>query len=649
MITKMSMVNISGPRDDIDRMADQYLSHYDIHLENTLKELSEIQTLKPYTSPDPYQPWADRIDNLLQITSDEEEELEGDCRDLDFDYIKRLVTEVEKDCSDVQGQLNEVNESLEKLEADYHTYLPFSEIDYNLADILSMEKIKFRFGRFTEANYRKFKKYIDNMIPSIFIPSKTEDGYVYGLYFVPAEARQRVDALYFSLAWQRIYLPEESGTFKEILSRYQGEIQKLKKMQADLETKLKAFLLPVRDNLLEAKQRLHKLSKAFGVRRYAAITRNEFAKKETRYLLIGWMDEDDAKSLVNDVKDDPNVTIYIEDDSDEDNIEPPTKLKNNFFTKPFRMITKMYGTPNYEEMDPTPLVAVTYSLMFGAMFGDVGHGLLLFLLGLASYHLPKVAMAKMFLPVGISSMLFGFLYGSVFGIEDKIFEPIWLSPSKAMTNVPFFGTLNTVFVVSVCFGMFLILLTMLMNFGLRLKEGEKLEAIFDRNGLMGLIFYGLMVLTLVLYMTGHSLPALGIIIAVMVIALLCIGFKEQIINFIEKKKADNEDGIVIQLITVFFEAFETLLSFISNTISFVRVGAFAISHGVMMGIVLMFANLEGNNPNWLVFILGNLFVTGFEGLVVFIQVLRLEFYELFSHFYKGDGIEFKSVWSSTKS
>ncbi|MGX7441441.1 hypothetical protein ACWOE6_05905 [Aerococcus urinae] len=56
MITKMSMVNISGPRDDIDRMADQYLSHYDIHLENTLKELSEIQTLKPYTSPDPYQP-----------------------------------------------------------------------------------------------------------------------------------------------------------------------------------------------------------------------------------------------------------------------------------------------------------------------------------------------------------------------------------------------------------------------------------------------------------------------------------------------------------------------------------------------------------------------------------------------------------------
>ncbi|MCW1000350.1 ATPase, partial [Streptococcus anginosus] len=109
------------------------------------------------------------------------------------------------------------------------------------------------------------------------------------------------------------------------------------------------------------------------------------------------------------------------------------------------------------------------------------------------------------------------------------------------------------------------------------------------------------------------LPALGIIIAIMVISLLCIGFKEQIINFIEKKKADNEDGIVIQLITVFFEAFETLLSFISNTISFVRVGAFAISHGVMMGIVLMFANLEGNNPNWLVFILGNLFVTGFEG------------------------------------
>lgn len=644
MITKMSMVNITGPRDDIDRMSDQYLSHYDIHLENTLKELSDIRTLKPYTSPDPYKPLSQRIDDLLQLSPTEQNAAAIEPRSLDFDYIKRLVEQVEHDVKTEQEKLQKVNQEITQLTTDFNKYEPFEKIDYPLDDILIMKKVKFRFGRFTLLNYHKYKKYIENMVPAIFIPSKKVDGYVYGAYFTSAQDRQRVDALFFSLNWKRLYLPEEKGTFVEILSRFSEKMEKLKKEQKQLETTLRQAVQPISKELLEAKARLAQLSKAFGVRRYAAITRNEFAKKETRYLLIGWMAEIDAAQLVEEMKDDPNVTIYLEDYNDGNNIEPPTKLKNNFFTKPFRMITKMYGTPNYEEFDPTPLVALTYSLMFGAMFGDVGHGLLLMILGILGYIKKNLSGAKMFVPVGISSMIFGFLYGSIFGLED-VLPAIWLKPSEAMTSVPFFGTLNSIFIVSVCFGMFLILLTMTMNVYMRLKEGEKLEAIFDRNGVMGLIFYGLLVITLVLYMTGHAIPAFSLVLLVMLIALACIGFKEKIIHLITKSKEKSSDGIVIQLITVFFEAFETLLSFISNTISFVRVGAFAISHGVMMGIVLMFAHLEGGHPNWLVFILGNLFVTGFEGLVVFIQVLRLEFYELFSHFFKGDGIEFKSIWS----
>ena len=644
MITKMSMVNITGPRDDIDRMSDQYLSHYDIHLENTLKELSDIRTLKPYTSPDPYKPLSQRIDDLLQLSPTEQNAAAIEPRSLDFDYIKRLVEQVEHDVKTEQEKLQEVNQEITQLTTDFNKYEPFEKIDYPLDDILIMKKVKFRFGRFTLLNYHKYKKYIENMVPAIFIPSKKVDGYVYGAYFTSAQDRQRVDALFFSLNWKRLYLPEEKGTFVEILSRFSEKMEELKKEQKQLETTLRQAVQPISKELLEAKARLAQLSKAFGVRRYAAITRNEFAKKETRYLLIGWMAETDAAQLVDQMKDDPNVTIYLEDYNDGNNIEPPTKLKNNFFTKPFRMITKMYGTPNYEEFDPTPLVALTYSLMFGAMFGDVGHGLLLMILGILGYIKKNLSGAKMFVPVGISSMIFGFLYGSIFGLED-VLPAIWLKPSEAMTSVPFFGTLNSIFIVSVCFGMFLILLTMTMNVYMRLKEGEKLEAIFDRNGVMGLIFYGLLVITLVLYMTGHAIPAFSLVLLVMLIALACIGFKEKIIHLITKSKEKSSDGIVIQLITVFFEAFETLLSFISNTISFVRVGAFAISHGVMMGIVLMFAHLEGAHPNWLVFILGNLFVTGFEGLVVFIQVLRLEFYELFSHFFKGDGIEFKSIWS----
>src|SRR5699024_8062877 len=115
------------------------------------------------------------------------------------------------------------------------------------------------------------------------------------------------------------------------------------------------------------------------------------AQKETRYLVLGWMSEEEANALENELEKEPNIEMYIEGDNDAHNFESPTKLKNNFFTKPFEMITKMYGVPNYREIDPTAIVAVTYSLFFGAMFGDLGQGFLLFLIGLVGYFSEKLS------------------------------------------------------------------------------------------------------------------------------------------------------------------------------------------------------------------------------------------------------------------
>ena len=92
----------------------------------------------------------------------------------------------------------------------------------------------------------------------------------------------------------------------------------------------------------------------------------------------------------------------------------------------------------------------------------------------------------------------------------------------------------------------------------------------------------------------------------------------------------------------FFELFEVMLSYLSNTLSFVRIGAFAVSHAAMMEVVLMLGGAaEGGSINWIVIVLGNLFVCAMEGLIVGIQVLRLEYYEMFSRFYRGSGREFK--------
>ena len=118
-------------------------------------------------------------------------------------------------------------------------------------------------------------------------------------------------------------------------------------------------------------------------------------------------------------------------------------------------------------------------------------------------------------------------------------------------------------------------------------------------------------------------------------------FKEQLTDLCEKKKPAEKTGPVMIVVQALFELIEVLLSYFSNTISFVRIGAFAVSHAAMMQVVMMLAGAESGTPNILVVILGNLFVCGMEGLIVGIQVLRLEYYEMFSRFYKGDGREFE--------
>ena len=242
---------------------------------------------------------------------------------------------------------------------------------------------------------------------------------------------------------------------------------------------------------------------------------------------------------------------------------------------------------------------------------------------------------------GLFSTIFGFLFGSVFGYEELI-EPLWIKPTEAMTDLPFIGKLNTIFACAITLGMILILLMMVFNVINAIKAGELKEAIFDHNGICGFIFYGSVVACVMLFMTGHALPGTVVLVIMFVIPLILIALKEPIMAIVFKKTEAMPKQAGIFAVQAFFEMFEVLLSYFSNTLSFVRIGGFAVSHASMMGVVMMLAGAEnGGMGNLIVVILGNLFVCGLEGLIVGIQVMRLEYYEMFSRFYRGGGREFK--------
>lgn len=640
MIEPMKFISITGPKGDIDRVVDRYLSKYEIQLENALSELRAVKDLRPFTETDPYRDITARAQALAaQLRENGAAPEAADIPDVSLDQALDTVTRISSDLASRESEKQALEQQVSALEESKARISPFADLNYNLSAILHFRYIRFRFGRIPKEYFRKFTDYVYDTIDTVYYKCSEEGDYVWIVYFVPESLSKKIDAIYASMHFERYLIPDEyDGTPMEAGEALDQKISEMKERIACLDSQQTACLEESRSAILAAEARLSRFSRNFGIRRMAACTLHE---DSTFYILCGWMTKSAAEAFREELKNDSDVFLIVEEDHNNILSKPPTKLKNPGLFRPFEMFLRMYGLPAYGEFDPTVLIGITYSFLFGFMFGDAGQGLCLLVGGFLLYRIRKLNLAAIVSCCGFFSTIFGFLFGSIFGFEDVI-EPLWLRPAKAMTELPFIGKLNTVFVVAVSLGMGIILLTMILNILNSLKEKDMEKIWFDTNGAAGLAFYGSAVAAILLFMTGNTVPGGAVLALMFGLPLLLMFFKEPLTRRLEKKKAKAAPGgKAMFVIQGFFELFEVLLSYFSNTLSFVRVGAFAVSHAAMMEVVLMLAGAEAGSPNWLVVIFGNLFVCAMEGLIVGIQVLRLEYYELFSRFYRGTGREFK--------
>ena len=636
MIEKMKFLSITGPKADIDRMTETYLSKYEIHLENALSELTEVANLSPFLETNPYKEALSTIDSFY-------EQLE------DPSQISPELMDIEKAIKTVravQDGFRRLEEEKSRLQSEHAEILdplkiirPFKNLNFDVSEILNFKYIHYRFGRIEKQYLQKFEKYIYDNLDTLFIKCGEDEMYVYGVYFVPEHQAHKVHAVYSSMHFERIFIPNEyHGTAAEAFEKLDTRHREIHKaLDANKEASRK-FLQDNSTKIVSAKAALDACSSSFDIRKLAACTPGD---TNTFYILCGWMTEKDALAFRNDIQNDEKIFCLMEDQKAPATQKPPTKLRNPKLFKPFEMYVKMYGLPAYNEMDPTWFVAITYSFIFGAMFGDVGQGLVLFLGGLFLYKTKKMDLAGIISCAGVFSVFFGFMYGSFFGFED-VLKAIWLKPMNQMMDVPLVGRLNAVFVIAIGFGMFIILICMVFNIINSIRRGDTEKTWFDSNAVAGLVFYGSIVLTIGLFISGKKLPAAAILVIMFGVPLLLMFLKEPLTNLVEKKSEILPEQKGMFFVQSFFELFEVLLSYLSNTLSFLRIGAFAVSHAAMMEVVLMLAGAtNGGSPNWIVVVLGNIFVCAMEGLIVGIQVLRLEYYEIFSRFYAGNGREFK--------
>ena len=619
-VQAMKFVTVTGPLPEFEAVVRQCVVDRPFHPESVLQVMHRNNHLRSLNMPNQVMPLLRQAEEVL-TRLELEPEYRSFAEGADLEEGQRYLD----DLTQQLDQMDQWEEALRQEEADDRSSVSQLEklagISVQLDTLRNMDHLSFRFGHLPVDSYRTFSEVLDKREDCFFFPTHTENNQVYGCYFALKAREEKVDALFDSMHFVPVPLDERlGGTAQEAIEALRHEMEDDEQTLGQLKNQRQDLAQQQKDHLLSLRSWLCRENQVMEMRRFGA------RSKETFYLM-GWVPEDDLPEFLARV-DAYGKLDYVVDKAEETELTPPTKLKNSLLGRIFEPFLRMYGLPNYHEYDPSSFMAITYCIFFGIMFGDVGQGIGLALIGLFLATKKHMWLGKIIVCCGISSTIFGFVYGSVFGFEDilpgfKILEG---------NNVVY------LLVASLAMGVVMLAFVMVLNVlnGIRQHDFDKI--FFGPNGLAGMVFYlGLIIAAMVTLLTGFSLFRVWYVLPVLVLPLVLILFREPLSALAEGKEDWKPESLGGLLVSGFFELFETLLSFLTNTLSFLRVGAYAITHVCLM---LVIHTMAGANLNPIVLILGNLFVMGFEGLLVGIQVLRLEFYELFGRFYQDSGREY---------
>lgn len=312
---------------------------------------------------------------------------------------------------------------------------------------------------------------------------------------------------------------------------------------------------------------------------------------------------------------------------------PPVLLAPPRLLKPFAALVGAYGLPRYGGLDPTAFAALSFLPMFGMMFGDCGHGAVVALAGLwlALRGRPNLRAAGWgVFACGLSSIFFGLLYGSFFGLEGFKKYALWRDPLE--------GNPLALIKAALAGGAAIISLGLVLNVYSRLRSGDTAGALLGRFALAGLVFYW-----------GALSAAAGLMPLRAALPLVCLGLASWLAGglFPGLEPETEGNGRAAAFAGAAVGAFEGVLLYLANTVSFVRLAAYALSHAALLAAALALRDAaDGVWGRWslagvLALVAGNAAAIGLEGLVAAVQALRLEYYEFFGKFFETGGRPFK--------
>jgi len=643
-VSPMKVISVIGLKEDINRVIKVLGDSQSFEPEPVTSFYSNTENFVSLSEQNQYADLLAEFDNSLSVAHIEPALVDikhFEPSDLNLlEYCKAFIEQLDQHSVNVAEKKQAIEQCVRSIEQTSH----FMGVKLDMQRVRACEYIKPSFGRIPVNSMRKLEEdYKDNPYV-MFFTSSVDKEYCWGVYMAPVNEADKIDRIFSGLYFERYDASEIDGTPEQYTEKLKKNRQKLEEELSKAESKRDQF---VKDHFNECMKYYTKLTeKAIyqNVKGNAMIYNGD---KES-FIICGWIPADIADTVTKNLDKIKSVEYSTDDAINQLGKSPPIKLKYNWFATPYKFYVDMYGVPKYNEMDPTTFVAITYTILFGVMFGDFGHGIVLAIAGIIMYKLKGLKVGKVLVPCGICSSLFGILFGSFFGFEhafDGMYKA-WFGFEEKPIDVMGKDIINVI-LASVAIGILLVLLAMCLNVYSSLKQKNMGSALFGSNGLAGLVMYGFACAGIVsLFAFGINLFNIITIPLLIILPLVLIFLAEPLGRLVEGKEDWKPEKWGDYCVQNAFEMFETVLSYLSNTMSFLRVGAFVMVHAGMMIVVFTLMELVGGLPSIggiLVLVIGNLFVIGLEGLLVSIQTLRLEFYEMFSRFYSGAGRPYNPV------
>ena len=636
-VMKMVAVTMVGPHEEMEPVARQMVlsgGFQPLPLDFLINDRT-LRSRITTESENPYDELLNKMSAVWKAAGKNVPDPEPTPFDSGFSFHKarRLVEETAGKLETWNKRMEMLMEELEQLEATKVYVEALTALKMKPRELSETQFAVVYFGRMSAESFKRLEETTLDA-PMLAVELSRANGNVWVLIFtVPGYrdgARKILDAVYFkdySLAEISNHMSEDDplGQVEHGIDFHKDSIKGLVDAASSILKERGAEF----ENLysrLYTMQRVYDLCKGRG-------------EIGGMYVLSGWIPEDTFAAIKEHIeRDAPRTSITVEQvkNIETSGVRIPTMLRNNRVVRAFQDVVAIYSVPSYGEVDPSPFVALTFILFFGFMFGDAGHGALLWLGAtyLGKKRILNRSLAYVMKCASLSSIVFGLMYGSVMGVEG-VLPALWLSPMRSAAKL--FG-------VAIAFGVVMIGVGMILNMVVRYRERDFGRLLFDGQGLAGLFVYWGSAIAIFIGVSGMETPfplswLWYVIAAVLVLTLLRDTLARTILHQTVK-----HEGKALQV----FEVLHNLMNYFTNTASFVRLAAFTLNHVALSYAVMEISKMLGSLPGGmllrvLMLVLGNIFIVGLEGMIVFIQVLRLEYYEFFGKFYKGGGNVFKPV------